>query len=329
MLDAGNLLFKVPKVLKRMESEATLKADLILKAFGTIGCDALNIGRYDLAMGEEFLLEKQKTVNFPFISANLIDKRTGRLIFQPYVIKEVGKLRIGILGLMTNKVKLDQSAPDLRVDEPIETAKRIVAELKNKCQVIILLSQLRYQDNVKLADQVADINFIIGRGKAGPLRQKGTGPTRANYNSILHGLNRGRQLGRLDVTVVDNWYHFMNYSERLKILTDIEGIGGRIKRFSQGLNPSSSDFKKINKALKNLDKVGQHLEGVQGGSNFTITNVPMDTTVRGNQQIEMMVKQHKNDIAKIRKQRITETIRTDHSGGADDEMDEDEEDVDE
>ncbi len=294
------MLFRSPKISERFKDEAMLRADLILNAYRRMGCHAFNIGVHDLAMGKDYLLEKQKTVNFPFISANLIDKRTGELLFQPYVIKEVGKSRIGVFGLMTTEVKLDQSAPDLRVDVPIEMAKRVVEKLKSKCDLIIALTQLGYQQDIKLAEQVTGINFIVdGSGKGFPFRQKQKKLSRVNDTVILQASNRGRHLGRLDLVSIDNSYKFANYSEKLNILSELERIQDQIKHFSEELSPSS-DIKKIKKALKNLDKVKKHLEEVQGSSHYIGTEVILNDSIKGNPDIEMMVKQHKKDAARMR-----------------------------
>ncbi len=66
-----------------------------------MGYDALGIGDDDLSLGKEFLVEISKKANFPFLSSNLIDEESGKLLFQPYLLKEINGLRIGIFSLLS------------------------------------------------------------------------------------------------------------------------------------------------------------------------------------------------------------------------------------
>ena len=65
-----------------------------------MGYDAVNVGEKDLMMGLRFLMDVVRKGKFSFISANLVDKRTEKGIFNPYVIKEIAGLMIGLFGLL-------------------------------------------------------------------------------------------------------------------------------------------------------------------------------------------------------------------------------------
>jgi len=43
-----------------------------------MGYDGVNVGEKDLTMGLKFLSEVSQKAKFPFISANLVDKKTGK-----------------------------------------------------------------------------------------------------------------------------------------------------------------------------------------------------------------------------------------------------------
>ena len=58
---------------------------MILDGYEKIGCDAINVGHYELAAGLPFLKEMDTECDIPFISANLRDTGTGELLFDPYV----------------------------------------------------------------------------------------------------------------------------------------------------------------------------------------------------------------------------------------------------
>ena len=103
VLDAGDLLFKkftnpIPENELKMMTE---KARLIIESFNLMGYNALGIGDDDLTLGKEFLLEISKKVNFPFLSSNIFDEASEKLLFQPYIIKQINGLRIGVFSLLS------------------------------------------------------------------------------------------------------------------------------------------------------------------------------------------------------------------------------------
>lgn len=82
-------------------------------------------------------------VNFPLLSAN-IRKTDGSEAFQPYVIKEVNGVKIGILGLTTPAIpnwEKPENIAGLRFDNPIDIAKRYVPQMRDAGADVIVISQ--------------------------------------------------------------------------------------------------------------------------------------------------------------------------------------------
>jgi len=197
-------MFMTNPLNERTRDQSLKKAEQVIKAFNIIGCDALNVGDNDLAEGKEYLVKRAEESNFPFISANLIDTASGKPLFEPYMIKEIDGLRVGIFGLVTHKTKLDN--PDLLIDDPYETAKRVVSELKEKCDLVIALTHLGVNDDKKLAQQVPGINIIVGGHSSAKLET----PLRVNDTVILQAYLQGRYLGRLDLTILNGSLDFFD-----------------------------------------------------------------------------------------------------------------------
>ena len=121
---------------------ATDKAHLIIESLNLMGYDAVGIGDDDLGLGKEFLLEISKKANFPFLSSNIVDEESGKLLFQSYLIKEINGLRIGIFSLLLPDLLSGPSDPrrkGLNIHPPVETAQNIVKELQPKTDLILLL----------------------------------------------------------------------------------------------------------------------------------------------------------------------------------------------
>ncbi len=60
----------------------------VYKAMNLLDYDVGNIGNHEFNYGLEFLNESINDASFPYISANVIDKKTGNFYFKPYLIKQ-------------------------------------------------------------------------------------------------------------------------------------------------------------------------------------------------------------------------------------------------
>ena len=63
----------------------------VMDAMKLLGTDAANVGERDLRYGLAFLKGQQKRSGLTLVSSNLVDAKTGKPVFQPYVIQTVGK----------------------------------------------------------------------------------------------------------------------------------------------------------------------------------------------------------------------------------------------
>lgn len=75
-------------------------------AFNAIGYDATNIGNHEFNYGPDLLTTYDRQLKAPILSANVLDTKTGKPVFQPYTIvtrhvKGAKPIKVGILGLTT------------------------------------------------------------------------------------------------------------------------------------------------------------------------------------------------------------------------------------
>jgi len=160
VVDSGNLF--CPRNLPADDQREGFekKAQLFVNSYRKQGCDALGFGGNDLAaLGVEFAKSLEKDAGFPFISTNIVDAE-GKTFFKPGVIVERAGTKFGFLSLADASTKL----PDgLKVLPPVEAAKEAAATLKGRgAEIIVVLSNLRKQDNQTLAKDVDGIDFILG-----------------------------------------------------------------------------------------------------------------------------------------------------------------------
>lgn len=164
-----------------------------LKAMDLMKYDALAIGDEEFNFGVEFLKENTGKTSLNFVSCNMPD------LFKPYIIKEVGGLKIGIIGLTAPLAA--QKAGGLNFIEPKAAVSKAVEALKKaKVNIILLLSHQGESDDLKLINEVKGIDLLItGHSRAGETpfaNQDGT--------LILRPSWQGRRLGKAIITIEGN-----------------------------------------------------------------------------------------------------------------------------
>ena len=93
LLDGGDALAIGQPGNEKERQKARKRAEFILKLYGKIGYDAVNVGDTDLVLGLQYLRTLQKHSPVPLLSTNLKDKKTGKTLFKPYLVKEVSRLK--------------------------------------------------------------------------------------------------------------------------------------------------------------------------------------------------------------------------------------------
>jgi len=287
VLDSGDLLFKrfsnpMPEnELKGMNE----KAHLIIESFNLVGYDAIGIGDDDLNLGKEFLLEISKKVNFPFLSSNLLDEASGKILFQSSLIKKSNGLRIGIFSLLSPDFFMGPSDPrrmGLNIRSPIETAQAMVRELKPKTDLIILLSHLGYVKDIELAQTVQGINTIVG-GHTGinliyPVVIKNT--------IILQTASRGMYGGRLDLFFYNNEPIFYNSATKISLENNLTSINQRLN------SKETPEVEKVQwqKAKEDTERT---LKQLQGKNEFTNHLIPLQEQMKEHPEIKKLVEAYK------------------------------------
>lgn len=145
-----------------------VKGESIVKIMNTIGYDAMVPGNHDFNYGWERLVELSQMSDYPILAANVV-KEDGTALLSPYIIKKIGGLNIGIFGLATPETTYKthpKNVEGLTFKDPVETAKEIVAELKDKADIIIALTHLGMDESstdtsIKLAKEVGGIDLIV------------------------------------------------------------------------------------------------------------------------------------------------------------------------
>jgi 2',3'-cyclic-nucleotide 2'-phosphodiesterase (5'-nucleotidase family) len=154
LLDAGDSLFGDRFLGQQTQGKG------VVEAMNLLGYDAMALGGGDMRLGLDTLRQRMAEAEFPFLSANVVLSGTETLFTEPYIIKEMGDHRVAIIGL-TEPGAADAAQGAVAVLNPIETARRYVAEVSAKASTIIVLSHLGVEADMKLAKEVEGIDLIV------------------------------------------------------------------------------------------------------------------------------------------------------------------------
>jgi 2',3'-cyclic-nucleotide 2'-phosphodiesterase (5'-nucleotidase family) len=147
ILDVGNLF-----------AENT-NAIALINSYNKIGYDAFNVGTDDLSI-KDGIKKMEKLADFPFISANIIDKESGKLAFKPYMIIKRNGFKIGIVGLSNNR----NLNTDYTITNPVSVGQKILKTLAKKTRYQVVMFNGSFDQSMQLKKGLveADLIFVSG-----------------------------------------------------------------------------------------------------------------------------------------------------------------------
>ncbi len=260
------------------------KAGLIIESFNAMGYDAMGIGDDDLTLGKGFLSDISKKAHFPFLSSNLHEEASGKLLFQSSIIREVRGLRIGVFSLLSPDLFTSLSDPrrkGLSIRSPIETAKAMVKELKPKTDLIIVLSHLGYAKDIELAQKVQGIHIIVGSHNGINLSY----PPAVNAVIVQAG-SRGMFGGRLDLFFYDNEPVFYNSAKKISLENNLNHINQRL---------TSREIPEVEKAQwrRAKEETERTLDQLRGKNQYSNQIIQLQEQMREDPDIKKMVEGYK------------------------------------
>ena len=153
------------------------------KLMNTMGYTVGNFGNHEFNFGLDYLKKAIAGADFPYVNANIIDEKTGKNLFTPYIIVDTpvkdrdGKehvIKIGYIGFVPPQILIWDKANlegKVRVNDITETAKKFVPQMKAEGVDLIVaiphsgFSQEPYkamaENSVYYLSEVPGINAIM------------------------------------------------------------------------------------------------------------------------------------------------------------------------
>ncbi len=265
LVDAGNMLFDMPKLESHRVAQERAKADVIVQAQLELGLASTTPGPNDFALGKIFYLDKVRGAGIEILVANL-EESEGLALGVPHAVHDLEGTKVGVIGLVQPDLFL--GIEGLKVSDPIEAARRSVAALKKEGVTTIVAV---YHGDLKavklLLETMPEISFAVVGHKpreSGQVDAAGEGYT-------LEAYDQGRHLGVLKLypngqADPETWENARKVSK-----ADLERIDRRIEQVSQQIErmpPATPGkepvfLKRLRDQLKELEAEKQALSNAK------------------------------------------------------------------
>lgn len=159
-VDSGDLLHGSPV-------EFMTRGTSMVEAMNAAGVEISTPGNHEFDWGQDNTRRAMELAHFQWVSSNVLERATSAPLSPalPYVIRELGGVRVAFFGLTTLET-VDLEWPPfidrLRFDDPIVVAARLVPELRRQADVVVALSHLGVLEDIRLSEQVPGIDVILG-----------------------------------------------------------------------------------------------------------------------------------------------------------------------
>ncbi len=153
----GTLVLSAGDMFQGSPESNMLHGKTVVEAMNEIGFDAMVVGNHEFDWGVETLKRQIAQSGFPYLGANVLDKRTRKPVkfLKPYVILKKNGIRVAVIGIATPETAY-KSAPKVVGDfifaDPAKTVRELVPALRKKAEVIVVLSHLGCEADEKTGE---------------------------------------------------------------------------------------------------------------------------------------------------------------------------------
>jgi 2',3'-cyclic-nucleotide 2'-phosphodiesterase (5'-nucleotidase family) len=149
-----------------------LQGAQMVAALNAIGLDYATFGNHEFDFGPTVLLERMNESKFRWLSANVVDRRTGRPFGGASTgeLLTLGGLRVGVFGLtMADAARTSRPGPDIVFDPSLAAGQEAVARLRARGAAVVAAVTHQEMAEDKALAVAADLDVILGGHEHDPL----------------------------------------------------------------------------------------------------------------------------------------------------------------
>ena len=143
------------------------RGQAVVPVLNAMGYDAWTPGNRDFAWPKADFLAVTTQLNFPMVCANLQDAATGQFVLPRYIIKQVGAVKVAIIGLTSlagggqGFQVLGGPVPGPVLENSISALAADIRASENP-DLVVALSHMGFYQDQKLAAHTTGIDVIVG-----------------------------------------------------------------------------------------------------------------------------------------------------------------------
>ena len=221
------------------------EGEVVSKPFKEMGVDVSVIGNHDVKWGLGKYASIAKGTGAEMLGANVTDLSPAHELdfLKPYKVLERKGVKIGVLGLTTpdTAITVPQKGV-LKIEDPLKTAKTYIQKMKDDEHVdmVVILSHLGYDEDVKLAQQAEGIDVIVGSHTHKKMEEA----EKVGNTIIVQAGGDGKYVGDLDLVFDRNQKKILSCKEHLIAITQEIKADPSVKQI---LAPYVEKFEKLKK----------------------------------------------------------------------------------
>lgn len=217
-----------------------------VEAMNATGYDFGTLGNHEFNNSLATLKSLIGKFSFTALCANAIERSTGKPLLPESTVRNLGRLKIGLFGMVTREAGAYQAGKEgVNVADELGTARRMVQSLRREAGIIIAISHAGESLDLKMAEAVPGLDVIIGGHSHSRLpvgefiaRSEDLKEMDVNGTIVVQAHQWGGELGRLDLLLdrdARGAWHVVRYRERLiPITSDIaedQSVAAVVDRF--------------------------------------------------------------------------------------------------
>ncbi len=259
------------------------------RGMNLLGYDAMAVGNHEFDKPLNILRMQRDLAKFPMLAANIYD--SGRRMFEPYKVFNVGGLRVGVMGLTTEdtfKMVSPDNIKNIEFRSVIAEARKVVPELRSKADIVIAATHMGHYENgnrgtqaegdVEMARAVQGIDLVVGGHTQNPACMKAENvvdreyvpgaecrPDRQNGTWIVQAHEWGKYVGRADFEYRNGEFKLIKYALiPVNLKKSVRGADGKTTMVHY--TSEIAENKEMLDLLKPFQEFGQEKLNIEIGS---------------------------------------------------------------
>jgi 5'-nucleotidase/UDP-sugar diphosphatase len=161
----------------------------------SLGIDVNCLGNHEFDYGWRRIHDFMQAATFPTVSANVVDASGNRMLNPAYVIRDVGGMRVAVIGALLEKLVDHTTLANLgpyHSAAVVDTLRPVVADAKQHADMVIVLGHIEKAEAESILRGLPDVSVVVIGHEHSPWKE----PVEIDGGFVIHAEGYGRQAGR-------------------------------------------------------------------------------------------------------------------------------------